>query len=238
MPSLDTAMSYHRLKRAPLDDMEVFTSLRDLMDYCESGARYDGQRVAVLSGGDTGRVTEYTIRNNIPIINMRGSEPIFRSSIEFLYGYKGAGMLIYENNGDNTFLTNDVFCFDEGKLCLLDQLEIFRISKANGEKIFLFYMERIERNTNNIVVSSWAQDYNPYIDGVAKPVQFQYPGAPITAMSFNNVYGGDFGRLLDTDNTSIYLMPTGGDSAEFESNYITRIYVFAAYYHNAWVRCI
>ena len=35
MPSLDTMMSYHRLKRAPLDDSMTFSSLIDLMDYCE-----------------------------------------------------------------------------------------------------------------------------------------------------------------------------------------------------------
>ena len=64
MPSLDTAMSYHRLKRAPLDDMEVFNDLLSLMNYCKNGARYDGQRVVVLNS--TTGPTEYVIKNNIP----------------------------------------------------------------------------------------------------------------------------------------------------------------------------
>ena len=116
MPSLDTAMSYHRLKRAPLDDMEVFSNLRDLMDYCKDGARYDGQRVVVLN--DTLGSVEYTIKNNIPIINMRGSEPIFEKIIFAEDLQESHGLLIYENNlsaNTNYWSADDVFIFDENQ---------------------------------------------------------------------------------------------------------------------------
>ncbi len=108
MPSLDTLMSYHRLKKAPLDDTEVFTDLRDLMDYCETGASYDGQRVSVLNG-NLGLV-EYVIKNNIPIIDMKGSEPIFKTITFKGDSSASHGILIYEYNSGELFNENDVFC--------------------------------------------------------------------------------------------------------------------------------
>jgi len=146
MPSLDTAMSYHRLKRAGLDDREVFANLQALMDYCKDGARYDGQRV-VVTNNETNLI-EYDIKNNIPMINMRGSEPIFKSITFSGDSSASHGMLIYENNLGGAWNRNEFFILDEGKFSIIDQLEIFRILDAAGNKSFKFYMERLTRDTN------------------------------------------------------------------------------------------
>lgn len=228
MPSLDTMTSYHRLKRASLDDREVFTDLRSLMDYCKDGARYDGQRVVVLN--DTLGSVEYTIKNNIPIINMRGSEPIFKS-ITF-NGDSSAthGMLIYENNQAAPWDSNEVFTFDYGKLCLINQLEIFRILDATGNKSFKFYIERQTRRTDELYTATWNQNYNPYIDGVNKTINTS-SGATITEMAFSN---NTDGKWVVVNNSNFDIMPKVSGSAAREYLYITRIYVKAEDYYQAW----
>ena len=229
MPSLDTAMSYHRLKRAPLDDMEVFANLRDLMDYCKDGARYDGQRVVVLN--DTLGSVEYTIKNNIPMISMRGSEPIFKSFTFSGDSSASHGLLIYENNLGGIWNQNEIFTFDEGKLCLLNQLEIFRILDAAGNKTFKFYMERLTRDTDTLFTRTWSQNYNPYIDGVNKPINGATSGATINEISFNSSDNG----WLKCSNSNIILMPKTSSGVTNENNYITKIYVKAEDYYQAWI---
>lgn len=229
MPSLDTPISYHRLKRAPLDDMEVFANLRNLMDYCKDGARYDGQRVVVLN--DTLGSVEYNIKNNIPIINMRGSEPVFKS-ITFTGDSSAThGMLIYENNLGEIWDQNEVFSFNEGKFCIINQLEIFRILDAAGNKSFKFYMERLTRHTDTLFTTSWSQNYNPYIDGASNPISGESSGAVITELSFNSTTNG----WLKCTNSAFYLMPRTNNAVIAENNYITKIYVKAEDYYQAWV---
>ena len=148
MPSLDTMMSYHRLKRAPLDDSEVFSSVKELMDYCDNGARYDGQKVTVIDDY-SGKMFKYTIKNGIPIIDMNGSEPIFKD-INFYEGPEDTiskGLLIYYSNecGNNwnsieIFNYSHDFIFDENKLCLINQSDIFKhpfIVYSNGSPIVI-----------------------------------------------------------------------------------------------------
>lgn len=226
MPSLDTAMSYHRLKRAPLDDMEVFNDLRALMDYCKNGARYDGQRVVVLN--DNLGSVEYNIKNNIPMINMKGSEPIFKSITFSGDSSATHGILIYENNLGGLWEQNEVFTFNEGKLCLLNQLEIFRILDASGNKSFKFYIERQTRDSDTVFTRTWVQNFNPYID--ANSVS-QSSGATINKMSFTSTTNG----WLRTNNSSIYLMPRTSAGVTEENKYITRIYVKAEDYYQAWI---
>jgi hypothetical protein len=229
MPSLDTTMSYHRLKRAPLDDMEVFNNLRELMDYCNNGARYDGQRVVVLNGS-LGSV-EYNIKNNIPIINMRGSEPIFKSITFSGDSSATHGLLIYENNLGGIWGQNEVFTFNESKLCMLNQLEIFRILDAAGNKTFKFYMERQTRDTDTVFTRTWSQNYNPYLDGSSNSINGASSGATINELSFNASANG----WLKTTNSSLYLMPRTNIGITEEDKYITKIYVKAEDYYQALI---
>ena len=229
MPSLDTAMSYHRLKRAPLDDMEVFTDLRALMDYCKDGARYDGQRVVVLN--NTLGSVEYTIKNNIPMINMRGSEPVFKTITFSGDSSESHGLLIYENNLGGVWNQNEVFSFNEGKFCIINQLEIFRILDVTGSKSFKFYIERLTRGTDTKYTNSWTQKYNPYNDGAANAINGSSAGATINQMSFNSAVNG----WLKTNNSDIILMPKNSTGVNAENNYITKIYVKAEDYYQAWV---
>ena len=223
MPSLDTLISYHRLKKAPLDDMEVFTDLRSLMDYCKDGASYDGQRVVVLN--DTFGSVEYHIKNNIPIIIMKGSEPIFKSMTFKNDASRSHGMLIYEDNLGGVWEQNEVFSFNNGRLCLISQLEIFRILDASGNASFKFYMERRNRNTGTVQGYEWIQNYNPYNDGPSNPI------SSMSTMSEMSFYSTDF-SWLKTNDTSIYLMPS--DSYVMRNDIITKIYVKAEDYYNAW----
>lgn len=229
MPSLDTAMSYHRLKRAPLDDKEVFANLQDLMDYCKDGARYDGQRVVVLN--DTLGAVDYTIKNNIPMINMRGSEPIFKTITFSGDSSETHGLLIYENNLGGTWDQSEVFTFDEDKFCIINQLEIFRILNAAGNKSFKFYMERLTRDTDALFTRTWTQSYNPYNDGASNAISGAASGSTINEISFYATTNS----WLKTSNSAIYLMPRTTSAVNAENNYITKIYVKAEDYYQAWI---
>lgn len=229
MPSLDTAMSYHRLKRAPLDDMEVFTDLRALMDYCKDGARYDGQRVVVLN--NTLGSVEYTIKNNIPIIDMKGSEPIFKTITFNGDSSESHGLLIYENNLGGIWNQNEVFSFNEGKFCIINQLEIFRMLDVTGNKSFKFYMERLTRHSDTLFFTTWSQNYNPYNDGAANAINGASAGATINQMSFNSTVNG----WLKTNNSNFILMPKTTTGINTENNYITKIYVKAEDYYQALI---
>lgn len=228
MPSLDTLMSYHRLKKAPLDDSEIFNNLSDLMDYCNNGACYDGQRVAVLNENLAGvGAIEYVIKNNIPIIDMKGSEPIFIDGIIFKNDatYSKA-MLIYEFIEGSNFSSNDVFCLDYDKYCIISQLEIFRILDATGNKTFKFYLERHDKEKNTSLVRYWIQNYNPFTDGFSNPIT-QSPNGNISKMSF---IPNDLNNFLKTEDSNISLMPSNNN----DSGIITRIYVKAEDYYQAW----
>ena len=229
MPSLDTAMSNHRLMRAPLDDSEVFDNLRALMDYCKDGARYDGQRVAVKNGAHG--LVEYSIKNNIPMINMRGSEPIFKNITFSGDSTESHGLLIYENNLGGMWNQDEVFIFNEGKLCLFNQLEIFRILDAAGNKTFKFYMERLDRDTDIIYTRTWSQNYNPYIDGSSHAINNASAGANISEISFYSNANG----WIKSSNSNFYLMPKINSAVNAENGVITKIYVKAEDYYQAWI---
>lgn len=226
MPSLDTAMSYHRLKKAPLDDREVFKNLNDLMDYCKDGARYNGQKVVV--NNYLGAI-EYVIRENIPIIDMKGSEPIFKSITFKDDSYPTHGMLIYENNNGGIWREDEIFNFEENKLCLISQLEIFRILDAAGNKTFKFYMERIPRHLDGLSTYKWNQNYNPYSDGGSNHIN-NTSSALMEQMSY---YGGT-GNWINTNVDEINLMPYLNDLVLLENPYITKIYVKAEDYYQCY----
>lgn len=236
MPSLDTAISYHRLKKAPLDDSEVFNSLRDLMDYCDKGASYNGQRVVVLD--DVYGDVEYVIKNNIPIIDMRGSEPSFWPWYFDGDNNSTNGMLIYERNSRDrtTWSPNLVFYpGDSGYVNLISQLEIFRISDASSNiKSFKFYLEQIKRRTDERYVATWTQNYNPYTDGENNIIRNIAKGATITNMSYTSkrtTYASH--QYLTTNNEDVKLMSANIND---EENFITRIYVKADDYYKAYHR--
>ena len=232
MPSLDTALSYHRLKKAPLDDREVFTSLRNLMDYCATGASYDGQRVVVV---DNNRIVEYTIKGNIPMIYMMGSEPIFRQMTFSGDSLSSYGMLIYEYNmlnSEYSWNSGDIFSVRQGRLCLMSQAEIFRIVDAVGNKTFKFRMVREKRGEESgISETAWNQNFNPYADASSNPVQSS-PGVIINKMVYDR--NASDGGHLKTNNSSICLMPKDSANAEPETEYITKIYIKAEDYYRAY----
>lgn len=202
MPSLDTMMSYHRLKRNPLDDSEIFTNLADLMEYCRTGASYNGQRVAVY---ENNILVEYVIKNGIPIIDMKGSEPIFK---ELNFGTaqtpnNGVGLLIYENTEKVIWCSNETFKFDDNKLCLLSQLEIFRQTDTNT---FYFVYERISKSNRTVISKPFA---STSIDSIESIIN------------------------TNSDNDTIKIMPSNENDANTEANYITKIYIKADNYYNA-----
>ena len=233
MPSLDTPMSYHRLRKASLDDSEIFTNLKDLMDYCKNGASYDGQRVAVIT--NTLGTVEYVIRNNIPMIDMRGSEPIFKELTFDGDNTSTHGLLIYDQILTNVYTLNDIFTFDYDKLCIISQLEIFRIidSDASNSYKYKFYMERmpIARKTgaSTTDVYTWTQNYNPYTHDNTDNIN-RTAGDYVREMSFTT--SKKYNEHLLTNNTDISLMPID-ESIINKEKYVTKIYVKAEDYYNA-----
>ena len=236
MASLDTAISYHRLKRAPLDDKEIFASLRNLMDYCDAGARYDGQRVVVIVND---RIVEYTIKDDIPMIYMMGSEPIFREMTFSGDSSPSHGMLIYEyniTNSEYSWNSNDLFSVKQGRLCLMSQAEIFRIVDAVGNKTFKFRMVRQKRGDENAISEvTWSQNFNPYADASSNPVQ-QVMNATVNKLVYDSTASASNGNggYLKTNNAGICLMPKNSIFAEAETEYITKIYIKAEDYYRAY----
>jgi len=235
MNSLNTPMSYHRLNRQPLDDSEVFSSLKDLMDYCDNMARYDGQRVVVTANNSHNLpAIEYVIKNNIPIIsNMMGSELIFREDINFFgdSSANSAGLLIYENNDNGSWKPNSTYIMEEGHLCLISQAEIFR-SKTKSYK---FYLERIKRNgflnpgETTKYYCSWEQNFNPFTATGTYPKVGTLLNNGIHSLFV--IQGNDY---LDVDTTGLRLMPHTDSELESEKNWITRIYIKADDYYKAY----
>ena len=140
--TLDTPVNYHRLMKGPLDDREVFATLDDLMEYCNNGACYDGQRVVVVDPV-IGTFVEYVIVNNIPIIDLRGSEPIFFKNGTDIY------MLLFEENLVNgqKWGKNIWFSLEEGRYNILSQTAIFKIN--NNYYYNYNIIDKIKNTTTN-----------------------------------------------------------------------------------------
>lgn len=226
--ALSTPTTFHRLNRKPLDDSEVFSNLRDLMNYCNSGARYNGQRVVVDDGSKS---MEYLIKNNIPMIDTKGNDLIFEKITFSGDAAESHGLLIYYNNilsGGSPWTVDDVISFDESKLSLLNQIEIFRILDAAKNSTFKFFMETITRNG----VSSayiWNQTYNPYIDTNGHAFGTG-AGNQINQIIYKP--SGDY--LISSPNTSRYIMPASAAAVNAEANKITKLYIKAEDYYNAY----
>lgn len=223
--SLGIPISYHRLNKIPLDDSEVFTSLRNLMNYCDSGACYDGQRVIVIDNEHGNNImTQYIIKNNIPIIDMNGFEPVFKE-IEFTQGNTTHGLLIYSNiDAKSEWTKKDVFSLDYNKLSLFNQIEIFR-KKDNNSLSYNFCLEYVssDRSIYNDSYESekWTQQYNPYY----------YNGGDIEPNNSDTIQEMAF---IENENSYIsinikdyIIMPKNGDAD------IINIYVEAEDYYNA-----
>ena len=247
MPSLDTMMSYHRLKRSPLDDSEIFTCLADLMDYCETGACYNGQQVSVSDRNNI--VVKYTIKEYngcyYPIIDTKGSELIFND----IDGEQWLLVYAYNTTCGTRWYKNEVFTFDEEKLCILSQLEIFRLHDyETGNKYFEFLIDRQKRDGSIRLFSPWAQNVNPYpysyndsnsYNGIGENAGIEYDKNREkeqlrSYIKFNNVITEEG---LDEKELDIMIMPYDLSMEEYEevneNDYITKIYVKANDYYNA-----
>lgn len=226
MASLDLLTQYHRLYKQPIDDMEVFKNIKDLMTYCRSGAWYNGQRVVVDTLNN--KPVEYVIRNGIPIIDMRGSEPIFRWFEDKQSHY----LMLYEHNGGplNTWNETDVFTFEDGKLCLISQAHIFGIYGASATPSYVYYMEVFNKVTNHIDASyNFTQNFDVFTDGPTHAIT-QTAGASVNSLSYNS----NSEVWLKSNNSSYKLMPRTTAAAGQEQNRIIRIYIKADEYYKAY----
>jgi hypothetical protein len=161
---------------------------------------------------------------------MKGSEPIFKSITFEGDANATHGILIYENNLGGTWNSHEVFTFNEGKMCIINQLEIFRILDGNSNKTFKFFMERIPRNANNETqYFVWNQNYNPYNDGSSNTISSQ--GNSLNKMSFYSTTN----CWLNTNYSNILLMPRTSSALNTENLYITKIYVKAEDYYQALI---
>ena len=164
------------------------------------------------------------------MINMRGSEPVFKSLTFDGDSEATHGLLVYENNEGGLWGQSEVLSFNEGKFCIINQLEIFRLVDVTGAKSFKFYMERLTRGSDTKFTRSWTQKYNPYDDGSNNNISAS-SGATITGMSFNSSTNG----WLKTNNSDIILMPKNTTGVTAENKYITKIYVKTEDYYQAWL---
>lgn len=227
--ALSTPNTFHRLNRKPLDDSEVFSNLRDLMDYCNNGARYNGQRVVVDDGSKS---MEYLIKNNIPMIDTKGNDLIFKKITFSGDAAESHGLLIYYNNclsGGTPWSRDNIISFDEDKLSLFNQIEIFRILDAAKNKTFKFYMETLQRNSTNPSTYIWNQSYNPFYDTTGHAFGTG-AGNQINQMIYNP--SGNY--LIQTPNSSRYIMPASASAINAEADKITKIYIKAEDYYNAY----
>ena len=154
---------FHRLFKKPLDDMETFSNTKDLYEYCQRGAAYDGQRVAVNFETHT---QDYTIRNKIPIIDLYNFEWIVKE-----YSGKKYVLVMYHNDADSGFKSGLVSynrLDDPYKFAFLDSIDSFR--KKDGTFEFLLEVisyGAIDSDNNsqmNSTIKMITQDFNPIFE--------------------------------------------------------------------------
>lgn len=142
-----TPMGIHRLMAEPYDDREIFTTVSDLIDYCEKGACYDGQRVVCINGYNTNNyipaVQEFTIKKYLSDItnNIYKFKPIIKlDNIELVWKYLDGNnyLQIYYYNAfinNKKYITrkstpsyplrNSVFLKDPSAFSIYEFVEIF-----------------------------------------------------------------------------------------------------------------
>lgn len=182
---LSTPMGIHRVLREPYDDREVFESVYDLVKYCKTGARYNGQRVTLKTNTKVGAldiIANFTIMDDFPILELPSGQLITEditiddvtNKYVLVYYYnpimaKQKMMLenyFVENNLTNylTYSINNPFMYS-----LMEILDIFRI--YFNEEDYLHYdydfILKISDSSNTAMLHI-SQDYNPFND----PEQF------------------------------------------------------------------
>lgn len=65
MNYLSTPVGYARVRNGPLDKYDVFSSVQDMLNYCNTGPAFDGHIIACkLSNGS---IQQFIIKNNRPV---------------------------------------------------------------------------------------------------------------------------------------------------------------------------
>lgn len=179
---LSTPMGIHRVLREPYDDREVFESVYDLIKYCKTGARYDGQRVTLKTNtkiGNFGVVANFTIFNDYPILELPSGQ-LITEDIK-VNGITNKYVLVYYYNpmmlkqkemvlnnyfvGNNltnylTYSINNPFMYS-----LMEILDIFRINfnEQNYDHYNFDFILKINSTKDNYTIHI-SQDYNPFND--------------------------------------------------------------------------
>ena len=220
MASLDTIMSFHRVNSQPLDDSMIFNTIDSMLNYVKNnGAAYNGQKVSVINNYG---IVDYTVCDKIPIIDLKGTEPIFKSITFNNTAY--ASMLIYDsgfNNSSSAWTINELFKISAEKYSLFNQLKVI----CNGSYVFEIDIS----NTSGGVASSKIQ----FDQGFDPIYEFNTSGESGYMILNPNIT--DNSNIILTDK-SVNIMPTGTKyTSEQKSNHV-KIYAKAQDYYNACMK--
>lgn len=220
MASLDTLTSFHRLYATPLDDSIIFNSVSNMLNYIKNtGAPYEGQKMSVVNS--TG-IVDYTIHKGIPIIDLKGTEALFKT-VEF-QDTNYVSMLIYDsgfNNASDAWTTNDLFKISAEKYSLFNQLQII----CGDKYIFTIHVMDIDDGIDNIITKSFSQTFDP-IYGSNTNNETDY-----LIMNKSIPTNGD---IISTDVISdIHIMPTGTTYTSDQKKKHIKIYAAADDYYYA-----
>lgn len=225
MASLDTLTSFHRLYATPLDDSIIFNNIDDMLNYVRNnGAAYNGQKVSVVNNYG---IVDYTVCDKIPIIDLKGAEPVFKF-INF-NGTEYASMLIYDsgfNNNSSAWTADELFKISAEKYSLFNQLKII----CNDDYTFEIYIGNIVSGipANGANRLEFTQTFDPiYGSNINDDSECMVLNKNITDNS--NI-------ILTTDTLPVNIMPTGTlYDSEQKANHIT-IYAKAQDYYNACMK--
>ena len=156
----DTPVGFHRVNKAPLDDSDVFYNIRDVLDYIDSGAAYDGQRICLRLPHYNQNVTLKTGKSNklfaIPDLPS-GHEWITKQIASNLY------VLIYYYNSGSEFTNqnqqirfSDSFAWSAlpyASLISGDDANITYLLELDGDETASYTFTQPDFTSNEIVLS-------------------------------------------------------------------------------------
>lgn len=157
---ISTPMGIHRLLREPYDDREVFTDITELLRYCKTGARYNGQKVSCVIGGmglEKSYIQNFTINNDFPIIEFDNGEHIlYGDSMVQIYYYNPCGnhsVRMFDQNKSHYNYLKDPFAFS-----ILELIDIFRPSVNSDLNLLVKLTDPVTKKSRAV---SFTQSWNP-----------------------------------------------------------------------------
>ena len=242
----DTPIGFHRLYKAPLDNTERFSSNAELLEYCNSGSAYLGQRV-VINYGNYDQEVILKGNNDKPIPVILNTPPN-----DFIYKIEGGTpyILVYYYNGGSAFT--------KGKDSAIRFDDPFAYSQLRFAELFAnsmnikFLLEVVSLSPDTSTLFTYTDDDNNAYTGYKNFFMNdpkKYNITQINPLDYTDsiVNSGDVeadvrhmgwtdnnrNAYILTENPSVVLMPKVADN-ERQARNIVRLWVDFTQYYKVW----